>query len=1418
MFFLRQGHCLWYLPQYSFDRNVPLAYIAFGFCVLGVFMRLVIRCLLITLFCWMMPSFISAQTIVSASISPSSVITASVISSNATLTVTITRPPGTENENIGVQAHSAITGSGASFTIPPGVLTASGLFTATAVGTQVNDTITVTVGGGTDSKDIPVTLLPNIPTATFSSTSISGDGGSTIVNVSLLAPLPDYSLTVVLSYSPNPPAANGGPCYIPAGGSTASCAVYGYAVTAPTTVTFTPYLNLGSYNGNPTGSPTIITVYPQLLNPAGPCPDCNGQVGHPINLTTGDTWITQQDYFIPGLGNGLSLARTWNSLWQVSSPVQITGMFGNSWRSTYEERLQVLDSTHMFYWRDDGSSWIMVSPSPGAAYSVASPQTQHATLSVSGSVYTLQFMDGSQHLFNLSGFLTTLIDRNGNHTNVTYDANGRISQIEDAGSRILTFHYNATSTQVENVTDSTGTIASYTYANFCPSSGCSTFLSQAAYPDGSQSNFTYDTSSGMILSVTDASSKVIETHTYDGYYRGLTSQRANGVDLVTVSYPSAATAQVTSSVGYTTAYTFSTAGGASVVTNVSGPTCSTCEAGNTSSFTFDASGNRLTSTDANGDTTSFTYDLMGNMLSRSNNVNGTQLTWTYAYDSFGDVLTQTDPLNHTTTNTYDSKGNLLTTTTPAPGGSAPASETIYTYDAQGNLKTITDPLSNKTKIAYFSTGLISSITDAKLNVTSFTYDGRGNRLTVKDPLGKITTSAYDAMNRVTKITYTDSSTTQFGYDNRGRRISVTDGNNNVTKYVYDDADRLTTVTDAAANTTAYGYDTESDLTSIIDASLRETLFTYDDLRRVSKTTFPSNLVETYGYDNVGNLTSKTDRKNQTTTYAYDQINRLTKKTYPDSTSVAYTYDNANHLTEVSDPTGTYQSTLDNMGRLSGTVTNYSFLTSRAFDVSYGYDLASNRTSLTDAENGGYTYTYDQLNRLTGLTPPSAFATGLFGFTYDALSRRTQLTRPNGVNTNYTYDSLSRLLKVLHQKGSTILDGATYTVDPVGNRKTREANPANTTFTYSYDLIYELTKAVQSSTTKESYSYDPVGNRLSALNSVGWSYNASNQLTSRPGVTYTYDSNGNTLTEVTSAGTTTFAWDFENRLSSVTLPGAGGTINFKYDPFGRRIYKSTVSGVSIYVYDGNDLVEEVNSTGGVVARYVYGPKLDEPLAMLRSSATSYYHQDAVGSVSSLSNASGAVAETYTFDSFGNQTGISGSLTNPFRFTGRELDTETGLYFYRARYYDSAAGRFTGEDPIRFWSGSDFYEYVRNNPTRFRDPSGLQPPNDPKEPRDPLDHIPGVNWIRCRIWGYYCLQQVFEKKQEELANPSPASDQDLAGNGLSLDAGKRAIEICAKNDENCKKFLKKCGEEILAPVKDGMFPGDLLSALGALSGTE
>lgn len=203
----------------------------------------------------------------------------------------------------------------------------------------------------------------------------------------------------------------------------------------------------------------------------------------------------------------------------------------------------------------------------------------------------------------------------------------------------------------------------------------------------------------------------------------------------------------------------------------------------------------------------------------------------------------------------------------------------------------------------------------------------------------------------------------------------------------------------------------------------------------------------------------------------------------------------------------------------------------------------------------------------------------------------------------------------------------------------------------------------------------------------------------------YDANGSTLTDPQGRS---YTWDFENRPVQAVVPGTnGGTTNFNYDPFGRRIQSSDSLGTTNYFYDGPNIIEEVDSAGDVLVKFTQELRIDQPMAQLSGGGTGYYHQDGLGSVSSLTNATGVLTNSYAFDSFGRVTAHNGVLSNSFQYTGREFDSETGIYYYRARFYDPAAGRFLSEDPAEFLGGMNFYAYVDNRATSFVDPSGLVP---------------------------------------------------------------------------------------------------------------
>lgn len=257
------------------------------------------------------------------------------------------------------------------------------------------------------------------------------------------------------------------------------------------------------------------------------CPNCGG----PINMVTGNTYIEQTDIRNPGLGGGLSLVRTWNSMWPATQSSFQVGLFGPNWRSNFEERIFLGSDNYIKYARGDGSFWSLAYNGAGG-YGVAAPSNEDATLVQGSSYWTLTFKNGETRLFdNTSGNLTAIIDRNGNTTQLAYDAVGRLNTVTDPASRHLYFSYaSQTSFLVTSVTSDFGVSTSYSY------DGQGRLL-QVTEPDGSTLNFDYNSQS-LIADVKDSNGKILEAHTYDSSGRGLTSTRANGVDAITISYQS----------------------------------------------------------------------------------------------------------------------------------------------------------------------------------------------------------------------------------------------------------------------------------------------------------------------------------------------------------------------------------------------------------------------------------------------------------------------------------------------------------------------------------------------------------------------------------------------------------------------------------------------------------------------------------------------------------------------------------------------------------------------------------------------------------------------------------------------------------------------------------------------------------------
>jgi len=522
-------------------------------------------------------------------------------------------------------------------------------------------------------------------------------------------------------------------------------------------------------------------------------------------------YLQQTDYRLPGFGEGLDLTRTYNS--------QSTrlGMFGYGWTTPYEESLDFLGTNFVRLNLGDGAKVFLAKRATGEFTTQQPLDFRGQLVANQDGTYTLTFKDGRVHQFNSSGRLLSLTDRNQNTATITYDGNGLLTGITDASGRTLTFTY--VSNIVSNVSDSQGTIATYT--------SWWSRLETVRYPDGSGFNFYQNWIYDKLGIVTDVLGNYLESHTYDDAGRALTSQVANnGTELYTLNYVSATETDVTDALNRVTKYFFDPSKGRSVVTRVEG-SCG-CGSSQIQTWTYDLELNVTSKTDALGHATTYTYDSNGNRLTETDTLG----TTTFTYNSRGAVLTVTDPMSGVWTNTYDSAGNLLTVK------DALNRTTTLTYGSHGQLLTITDPRNNATTFTYDTNGNLTRVTDALNNQTNVAYDVRGRVTSVTNALSQATSYEYDLASRLKKVIYPDSNFVQFTYDLGGRRTKVTDARGNDTNFAYDAAYRLTSVTNAANNVTSFAYDAMSNLTGATDALNRTTNYSYDDFNRITRITYP----------------------------------------------------------------------------------------------------------------------------------------------------------------------------------------------------------------------------------------------------------------------------------------------------------------------------------------------------------------------------------------------------------------------------------------------------------------------------------------------------------------------------------------------------------------------------------------------------
>ena len=785
---------------------------------------------------------------------------------------------------------------------------------------------------------------------------------------------------------------------------------------------------------------------------------------------------------------------------------------------------------------------------------------------------------------------------------------------------------------------------------------------------------------------------------------------------------------------------------------------------NVTRFEYDVNDNLTATVDANQHRTEYQYDQLDRSVKQIDADGG---EFTTEYDEVGNVVATIDELGRRTELAYDSL-NRLTSTTDAELGvvayeydpvgnitsitDEESRTTRMGYDALNRTTEIIDPLTNSTSYTYDPVGNLTSVTDANEHTTSYSYDKLNRQTVVTNSVGDTIQTEYDKVDNVTAITDELDRTTTFAYDERDLQTGVTDPEGNTTtteydavgnpiaevdplenrtNYAYDNIYRLIATTDAENRTTNYTYDPVGNLASISDPEENTTAYTYDELDRLVTDTNQLGFTRTYTYDAIGNLIESRDRNDRVIQYQYDRLNRNTAEIWLDENNnpvhtFDYDYDASSLLTNAEDSVSSYEYDYDLASRLTS-VDNAGTPLVPNVVFNYDYDPAGNLIRVSDTidgvAKGVENFTYDALDRVTSITQSgNEIADKRIDYTYDKASQRIKSDRYNSLDgnnplatTNYDYDRNGRVTDITHLTGNDTIAAYDYKYD-ANNRITEFATPEGVSI-YNYDKTDQLSSAEHTHQSNEAYSYDDNGNRVGD----GYSTGENNQLLTDGTYNYEYDGEGNrtSQTEIATGIVTEYFWDYRNRLTAVVTFDSNGNVTerneYTYDVNDNRIAKSVdadgdgagVAFVERYVLDGSEIALVFDSEGNETERYFHGVGIDEVLAVEKAdSEVIWALADHQGTVRVLMDNSGNVVNQISYDAFGNVTAQT-NAGESFRFgyTGRELDPETGLYYYRARYYDSETGLFISQDPIGFEGGdSNLYRYVNNSPVIYTDPYG------------------------------------------------------------------------------------------------------------------
>jgi RHS repeat-associated protein len=1032
----------------------------------------------------------------------------------------------------------------------------------------------------------------------------------------------------------------------------------------------------------------------------------------PVDTASGNFWHQFNDISIPGRGFPLAFSHTYNS-----SAAGTDSGLGYGWSDNLGASLSV-NRSNVTITQESGSQ--VTFTQSGNSY-VAPPRVTSTLVHNGDGTYTLTRQAVDVLAFSSTGQLTSRKNLNGYSLVFGY-TNGQLTSIVDPAGRQLAVSWSGSH------------IASVSDVNVTPNR---------------QVSFTYDASSNL-TDVMDVAGGNYH-FTYDANHRLLTMRDQRG-NTVTNHYDSSGRVDwQTDQLNRKTTFGFASDGSTTTTTDPKGNvtvetykyglrTAVTKGSGTSSAATwtyaYDPATLAITQvTDPNNHSTVSTFDASANPLTVRDAL-GHQTTSTY--NALNEPLTVQDPNGVTTTNTYDSSGNLLTTSTPLVGSNPAQSRTTtlqyndsthlgdvtgmvdpnsktwsYVYDAYGDRTSVTDPLGNKSTVQYNADGWKTSSVTPKGNVsgcncaaqytTSYAHNAFGQVTTTTDPLGHQSINHYDAA---------------------GNRDWSKDGNGRQTSYTYDAANELTTTTRPDLSTLVTDYNADGTVLDQKDGKNNATTYGYDPLGRTTSVSDPLGRATTSTYDGAGNLLTVTDAQTtaQTKTMTYDPANRLSSISYsdghtPNVTSIQYDADN--QRTSMTDGTGTSTWSRDSLHRLTQSKNG------AGSTIGYGYDLKGQLTSLVyPGSTGTITRAYDDAGRWTSVQDWLGNTTG---FGYDANSNLITETLPSasGIVDSFSYDAADRLLNssagqptiTVTKAGNTIAsfsytrDAADQLTSTSSTLPNQTLQPENDSYTQNSQLCFAgptSSPTCASSPSGSQYAYDAADNPTT-LRGASQAFDAANQLC------WTSATTSSNACANPPSGATVYGYDRRGNRTSVT-PSGQSTISLTYDQENRL----TGYGSATYTYDGDGLRMSKNAgtseafswdvSGGLPLMivdgsqsFVYGPG-GLPLEQVSGTAATWLHHDQIGSTRLLTDASGSVLATYTFDPYGNLTGSTGSSTTAIRFAGQYWDSESAMYYLRARYYEPSTGQFQQRDPVGSKTREP-YAYTAGSPLNGVDPSGL-----------------------------------------------------------------------------------------------------------------